>query len=153
MHFSRQRKLHFLLPCHWLSQALIIRILDIYEELFSVYYCFRCLLTDAARQFTQMREFTRISVIMSKPKTIRKMGCFSLLEYICPINSGLETVPSFNPLACHNKNWQEKNINGRGNSVFGNKMTVEKASSLDSPVQVFIPETPCNRSTHYPQLS
>lgn len=98
MHLSWQKiqKSHFLLPCHWLSQALIIRILDIYEELFCLYYCFRCLLTDAARQFTLMCEFASISVIISKSKSIRKKVHISLLEYIFPINSGFVAFP----LAC-----------------------------------------------------
>lgn len=91
---AKDQKNHiFLLPCHWLSQALIIRILDIYEELFCLYYCFRCLLTDAARQFTLMSVFASISVIISKSKSIRKRVCISLVEYIFSINSGFVVFP------------------------------------------------------------
>lgn len=95
-HGKRSKKAHFLLSCHWLSQALIIRILDIYEALFCLYYCFRCLLTDAARQFTLMCEFASISVIISKSKSIRKRVHISLSEYIFSINSVFVAFP----LAC-----------------------------------------------------
>lgn len=103
MHFSwqkikkkKKKKSHFLLSCHWLSQALIIRILDIYEVPFCLYYCFRCLLTDAGRQFTLMCEFASISVIISKSKSIRKGVYISHSEYIFSINSGFVALP----LAC-----------------------------------------------------
>lgn len=67
-------------------------------------------MTDAARQFTLMREFASISVIMSKSKTIRKMGCFSLLEYIFPINSTLAAAAhthTHTESHTHNKNWKK----------------------------------------------
>lgn len=90
---DQKKNPHFLLSCHWLSQALIIRILDIYEVLFCLYYCFRCLLTDAARQFTLMCEFASISVIISRSKSIRKRVYISVSEYIFSINSSFVALP------------------------------------------------------------